>query len=115
MRYRRSPFRSVSKGYEAGRRKVPGLAEMSTEAILRQLAQRRREVGQCDKSGVNFVDDLSVGFGFVANALPLRIVLKRLPVCSCRLAAGMTQDINQGIALPGLVDRRPVSDALHSM
>src|SRR6266487_56595 len=79
------------------------------------LAQRRREVGQGHESGVNLVDELAVRFGFVFHTLPLGVVLEGFPVGGGRLAAGMTEDVDECIALLGVISGRPVGDALDSV
>jgi|ERR1700685_90152 len=79
------------------------------------LAQWRRKVGECEESGIYFFNELAVRFGFVADALPLRVILEGLPVRSRGFAAGMTKNIDQGVAFFGFVHGGPVGDALHSV
>lgn len=82
---------------------------------LSVLEQSRRKVGEGHESRVNFVDELAVGFGFVTDTLPLRIVLEGFPVRRRGFAAGVIKDVDQRIALLRLIDRRPISDALDAM
>jgi hypothetical protein len=79
------------------------------------LAQRRGEVSQDEEGRVNFFGQFAVHFGFVADTLPLRVVLEGFPVRGCLFTAGMLEDVDQGVALLWFVDRRPVSDAFDSM
>ena len=79
-------------------------------AVFR-LAQARGEVGQGEEGGVNLVHEFAVGLGFFVDTLPLRIVLERFPVGSCRFAAGMLKNVDESVALLRLIERRPVSDA----
>src|SRR5437764_9830131 len=79
------------------------------------LAQKRGEVGQGEKGGINFFGQFAVHFGFFLNTLPLRILLEGFPVGGCLFAAGMLQDVDQGIAFQWLIYRCPVSDTLDSM
>ncbi len=38
------------------------------------LAKARRKIGQCEKGGVNFFDEFAVGFRFLVDTLPFRVV-----------------------------------------
>jgi len=79
------------------------------------LAQGRGEVGQGHEGGVHFVHEFAVHLGLVVDALPFRVVLKRFPVGGGCFAAGMIEDVDQSVALVGLIDGRPVGDAFHAM
>jgi len=79
------------------------------------LAQSGGEVGQSEVGGVNLIHEFAVGLGFLLHTFPLRIVLESLPVGSGCFAAGMLKNVNQGVALLGLIEGRPIGDALHSM
>src|SRR6266478_3964027 len=79
------------------------------------LAQRRGEVSQDEKGGVNLFGQFAVQFRFFFDTLPLRVVLEGFPVRGCLFTARMLEDVDQGVALPWLVDRCPVSDAFDSM
>jgi hypothetical protein len=85
------------------------------DADLRRLAQSRREVGEGEEGRVNFIHELSIHLGFVVDTLPFRIVLKRLPVGGRRFAAGMLKNVDKGIALLRLIERRPISNAFDSV
>src|ERR1700721_4152929 len=84
-------------------------------ADLRRLAQSRREVGEGEEGRINFIHELPVHLGFVVDTFPFRIVLKRLPVGSRRFAAGMLKNVDKGIALLRLIERRPISNAFDSV
>src|SRR5713101_6873942 len=79
------------------------------------LAQRRGEVSQDEKGGINLFGQFAVPFRFFFDTLPLRVVLEGFPVSGCLFTAGMLEDVHQGVALLWFVDGRPVSDALDSM
>src|SRR5215468_265170 len=83
--------------------------------LCMRLAQRRGEVGQDEIGGVNFFGQLAVHFGFFLDTLPFRVILERFPVSGCRFAAGMLQDVHQGVALLRFINGCPVSNALESM
>src|ERR1700756_1525544 len=79
------------------------------------LAQSRGEVGHSEVGGVNLIHEFAVGLGFFLDTLPFRIVLEGFPVGGGCFAAGMLKNVNQGVAFLGLIERRPVSDAFHSV
>jgi hypothetical protein len=68
-----------------------------TALVVFSLGQRRGEVGQGEEGGVNFFDEFAVGFGFVSNTLPRGVVLKGFPIRGCRFAAGMLEDVGEGV------------------
>src|SRR5437899_7398067 len=74
-----------------------------------------REVRHHQERRIDLLDDFPIGFGLVADALPLRIVAKGLPVGGSRFAARMRQDVNEGLAFKGFVRRRPVRHVLDSV
>src|SRR6266851_795273 len=80
-----------------------------------ELRQLGGEVGHHEIGGVNFVDKLAVGFRFVAHGLPFGIVAEGLPIGGGGFAAGMRQDIHEGLALEGFVGGRPVRDVFYSV
>ncbi len=82
---------------------------------MQELADWRGEVGQNEKRGIDFLDDLAVCFGFIAHALPFGIVAERLPVGGGGVAAGMGEDVDESLALHRFVAGRPVGYVLDSM
>src|SRR6202521_4655944 len=91
------------------------LADSDKKEIIVRLAQRRGEVSQGEKGGVNVFSQFAVQFRFFFDTLPLRVVLEGFPVGACLFTAGMLEDVDQGVALLWLVDGGPVSDAFHSV
>lgn len=85
----------------------------ATKIILLPLA--RGEVGESHICGVDFVHEFAVGLGFFFDAFPLGIVLERFPIGGRGFAAGMVEDVDQSVALVGLIERQPVGDAFHAM
>src|SRR5258708_4954888 len=74
-----------------------------------------REVRHHHESRIDLLHEFPIGFGLVANALPLGIIAKGLPVGSSGFTAGMRQDINKGFALKGFVGGRPVRHVFDSV
>ncbi len=79
------------------------------------LAERRGEIGQCEKGGVNLFYQFSIGFGLIADALPFGIVAEGFPVGGGGIAAGMSEDVEERFAFEGFVERRPVRHVSDSM
>lgn len=79
------------------------------------LAQWRRKVRQSHVCGLDLLHDLSVRLGFFPDTLPLGVILERLPVRGSGFPAGMLKDVDQSIALLGIVERRPVRHALQAV
>ena len=77
--------------------------------------ERRGEVGQNEIRGIDFLDDLAVGFGFFAHTLPFGIVAERFPVGGGGFPARMGDDVDESLALQGFVSGRPVGYVLDSM
>jgi hypothetical protein len=80
---------------------------------LIQLAQRRRKISEGKECRVNFFYELPVRFGFVVDALPLRVILEGLPVVGRGFAAGMTKNVDQGVVFLRLIYGGPIGDAVN--
>ncbi len=65
--------------------------------------------------GIDFLDQLAVGFGFIAHALPFGIIAEGLPVGGGGFPAGMRDDVDESLALQRFVGGRPVGYVLDSM
>src|SRR5260370_27386238 len=74
-----------------------------------------REVRHHHESRIDLLHEFPIGFGLVANALPLGIIAKGVPVGSSGFTGGMRQDINKGFALKGFVGGRPVRHVFDSV
>ena len=72
--------------------------------LLAFSAQRRGEVSQGEKGGVNLFGQFAVQFRFFFDTFPLRVVLESLPVGGCLFTAGMLEDVDQGVGLLWFVD-----------
>src|SRR5215472_7573048 len=75
---------------------------------------RPRKIGQRQEGRIDLLYQFAILFGLGFHGLPFRIVLEGLPVCGCRLAARMLENVKEGAAFHGLVERCPVSNALDS-
>jgi hypothetical protein len=73
------------------------------------------KVGEGEESGVDFFDELAVGFGFVADADPIRIFAEGFPVGSGGVTAGMGEDVDKSFAFEGLVGGKPVGDVFDAV
>src|SRR5260370_34241713 len=73
------------------------------------LKELWRKVRHHEKRGIDLLDEFAVGFRLVTDALPFGIVLEGFPVGCGGFAAGMRQDVNEGLALERFVGGRPVS------
>ena len=108
---------TLASGAPNGREENPALrfAKDGHPHWLPDLMEWRGEVGQSEESGINFLDDFAVGFGFVAEALPFGIVAEGFPVGGGGFLAGMSDDVDQSLAFQRFVEGRPVGDVFHSM
>lgn len=79
------------------------------------LAKMRREVGEREESGINFFDELAVGFGFILDGDPFRIFTKRFPVSVGGFARRMHQHVDEGVALQRIVRGQPVGEILDAV
>lgn len=79
------------------------------------LAKGRREVGEREEGGVDFFDELAVGFGFVADADPIGIFAEGFPVGGGGFAAGMGEDVDKGFAFEWVVRGSPIGDVFDAM
>jgi hypothetical protein len=70
----------------------------------------RGEVGEGEEGGVDFFDELAVGFGLVADADPIGIVAEGFPVGGGGFAAGMGEDIDESLAFERIVRGSPIGD-----
>src|SRR6185437_5611037 len=74
------------------------------------LAEWRGEVREGEESGVDFFDELAVGFGFVADADPIGIFAEGFPVGGGGFAAGMGEDIKESFAFERIIRGSPIGD-----
>src|SRR5215472_2204449 len=74
---------------------------------------RPGKIGQRRVGRIDVLHQFTVFFRPGFHALPLRVVLKSLPVRGRRLAARMLQNIKESAAFRGLIQRRPVGNTLH--
>src|SRR6266568_7307128 len=79
------------------------------------LAEPWGEVGHREKGGIHLLDELAIGFGLVARALPFGVVTESLPVGSGGIAARMRENVDESSAFERLVGRRPIGDVFHAM
>lgn len=75
----------------------------------------RREVGEREESGINFFDELAVGFGFVLDGNPFWIFTERFPVGVSSLARRMDQHVDERVTLERIVRGQPVGEIFDSM
>jgi hypothetical protein len=80
-----------------------------------RLTQLRRKIRHRHKRRIERIHQFSVHLRFIPHALPLWIILKRLPIRLGRFPARMLQNINQRIAFRRLIHRRPIRHTLHPM
>src|SRR3981189_499006 len=88
--------------------------------VLRAVSHRALpkiwgEVRQNEISRINLLNQLTVGFGLVANTLPFGIVTEGLPVGGRGLSARMREDVDESFAFQRFVGGRPVRHVFYSM
>src|SRR5258708_39072646 len=79
------------------------------------LGELWREVRHHHESRIDLLYEFPIGFGLVANALPLRVIAKRLPVGSGGFTVGMRKHVNEGLPLKGFVGGGPIRHVLDSV
>src|SRR5712664_1572646 len=88
------------------------LLSADREGCLRELWGKVRHH---KKRGINLLDEFAIGFRLVTDALPFGVVLEGFPVGCGGFAAGMRQDVNEGLALERFVGGRPVCHVLDTV
>ncbi len=81
----------------------------------RNSAEGRGEVGEREKGGLDFFDELAIGFGLVAGRLPYGVIAKSIPIGGGGFAAGVREDIEESPALKRFVNRSPVGYVADAM
>src|SRR5258708_33373371 len=103
--------------FEEEGRRCPGPIRIG---VLRAVSHRALpkiwgEVRQDEISRINLLNQLTVGFGLIANTLPFGIVTEGLPVGGCGLSARMREDVDESFAFQRFVGGRPVRHVFYSM
>jgi len=73
------------------------------------------EVRQNEKRGINFLNDLPIGFGLIADTAPFGIIAEGFPVGGGGIAAGMFEDVDESFAFEGFVGGCPVCHVFYSV
>ena len=99
--------------------RLSGLTRLSGKLpIASRLISNRRQpgkIGRRQEGRINFLHQFALLFGLGSHRLPFRIILEGFPVRGRRLAARMLQNVKEGAAFHGLIQRRPVCKTLHSV
>src|SRR6266850_663135 len=115
---RRSPMLSGWPGFSSPENTVPPSRRLALWEFAgngNDLRELCGEVRQNEKGGIDLLDELAIGFGLVADALPFGIVAEGLPVGRGSLAAGMGKDVDEGFPFLGIVGGRPVGHVFHAV